>query len=161
VQPSFERVREHIFYSVPCAWNCTVLDFWPVTNRTLNIQQPVDIRSCSDRDACFWQYLYVFFRPSSRVLRGSTHAVQISCILVSNGHRRKFHNEKIYVLTSAYTCIRAITGVQVRKHSTGDRSKLLNGISVEIIEGKSSRRRSRRRRNNDIKYLLSMWGQTA
>jgi hypothetical protein len=36
--------------------------------------------SYSDRDSCFWQYLYVFSLLSPRVLRDSLHAVQVNCI---------------------------------------------------------------------------------
>jgi len=36
-------------------------------------------RSFSDRDSYCWQDLYVFPRPSSRVL-DSTHAVLVKCI---------------------------------------------------------------------------------
>jgi len=37
---------------------------------------------CSDRNSCFWQDLHVFSPwPSSRILRESSHAVQVNCIL--------------------------------------------------------------------------------
>jgi hypothetical protein len=33
----------------------------------------------------FWHDLYIFLRPSSGVLKDSTHAVQVNRILLSNG----------------------------------------------------------------------------
>jgi hypothetical protein len=51
--------------------------------------------SYSYTDSCFWQNLYVYPQLSSRVLKDSTHAVQVNCILFSKGQytpRTKFEN---------------------------------------------------------------------
>jgi hypothetical protein len=61
-------------------------EFRLVINETPSKWRPVEIRSCSDRDLCFWRDVYIFSGPSSRILRDSTHAVQVSCILLSKGH---------------------------------------------------------------------------
>jgi hypothetical protein len=38
--------------------------------------------SCGHSGSCFWQDLYVFIRPSSRVLRDSARAVKVTYILL-------------------------------------------------------------------------------
>jgi len=67
-----------VFYVVTAVHK---FDFRLVMYETPNEWRPVERRSCSDRKLCFWQDLYVFRRPSSRVLRDSTHAVQVNCVL--------------------------------------------------------------------------------
>ena len=67
-----------VFYVVTAVHK---FDFRLVMYETPNEWRPVERRSCNDRILCFWQDLYVFRRPSSRVLRDSTHAVQVNCVL--------------------------------------------------------------------------------
>jgi hypothetical protein len=49
---------------------------------TPNKPLPAERRSPSARDSCFWQGLYVYTRPSTRILTDSIHAVQATCILL-------------------------------------------------------------------------------
>jgi hypothetical protein len=80
---------------VSCVWDnivtfCSVFvttvvhksNFRLVINKTPNKWWPL-VRSCNDGDSCFWHDLYVGPQPSSRVLRDSTHAVKVNCILLS------------------------------------------------------------------------------
>jgi hypothetical protein len=55
------------------------------TYETTNTLWPVKRRSCSDRDAYFWQNLYVFAPSSFRALRTLSHALQINYVLLSKG----------------------------------------------------------------------------
>jgi hypothetical protein len=45
-------------------------DFQLVLKESTTKWRPMGRRRSSDRDSCFWQYIYVFRRPSLRVLRG-------------------------------------------------------------------------------------------
>jgi hypothetical protein len=64
-----------------------------ILNETHNKWRPAG-RSCGHTDSCFWQDLYVFPRPSSPVLRDSTHAtMKVICILLCN--RLYNHSYKI------------------------------------------------------------------
>jgi len=83
----FVRVRSYIFFVVLCVIRAVhKFDFKLVTNETPNKWRPVGKMSCSARVLCFWQDLCVFPRPSSRMIRDSTHAVQVNRILLSKEH---------------------------------------------------------------------------
>jgi hypothetical protein len=56
-------------------------------NETPKEWQPVERRSSSDRDSCFWQNLYVLQWQALQMLRDSTHNVQVRCILLSKKHQ--------------------------------------------------------------------------
>jgi hypothetical protein len=43
---------------------------------------PKPVRSCSNKDSCFWKDLYALSRPSLRILRSCTHDVQVNGILL-------------------------------------------------------------------------------
>jgi hypothetical protein len=68
-----------VFYIIRAAHK---FDFRLVINEKSNKWRPVQ-RSCSEKESCFLHDLYVSPRPSLRVLRDSTQAVQINCILFS------------------------------------------------------------------------------
>jgi hypothetical protein len=71
-----------IFSAVFCVVRAVhKFDFRLVTKETPNKWRKMQKRPCSDTDSCFWQDLYIFPRPSSGVLRDSTHAVQVNAFL--------------------------------------------------------------------------------
>jgi hypothetical protein len=66
-------------------------DFRLVMKAVPNNWWPVERKSWSDRDLCFWQdiyiyiYIYISTRLSPGVSRDSIHALQINCVLLSEG----------------------------------------------------------------------------
>jgi hypothetical protein len=84
-----------MFYACEILQSCPVVfyvvtavhkfDFRFVANKTPNKWWPVERRSCSDSNSCFWQDLHVFPQPSSQFLRDCTYTVKVKCIPLGKG----------------------------------------------------------------------------
>jgi hypothetical protein len=113
-----------------------------LVNEGPNRRRPVERRSFSNRNSCFWQDIYVFLRQLSRMLRDSTHAVQVDCILWSEGQYRTM---------CQLCCIVSMRGLSKRSFVTRSEHGLrrysmcqlgFNYASEDLTSTKPLRRRS-------------------